>query len=223
MEYLWNAPGAFGGDKGKARETARRIGQIDPVRGYLAEARLAARDKDTSGRAEALYRKAVDEHPRSYLAQMTAANFYASGAGPRLDLAEQHVREALAIAPDRAGPYGLLARVYASQQRLGDLDAVLAEAERRVPDNPSPFLSAANALFRAGLDLPRAERYIRTYLSQEPEGGATSRGVAHWRLGLVLERQGRVKDAIAELEAATRLEPTRQEIARDLERLKKRR
>jgi tetratricopeptide (TPR) repeat protein len=219
MEYLWNAPGAFGGDKNRARQTARLIAQVDPVRGYLAEGRLAGRDKDRA-RMEALYKKAVESDPRSFTAQFAIANFYVGDAGPQLDLAEKHALEARRLAPDRVGSYNVLARVYGTQHRLADLDAVLADAERSVADDLTPFLTAAASLMRVG-ELARAEACARKYLTQEREGNAPTHGVARWRLALVLEKRGRVKEAVTELEAARRLEPGRADIARDLARMKK--
>lgn len=68
--------------------------------------------------------------------------------------------------------------------------------------------------------MPRAERYVRKYLSQEPEPSASTPAVAHWRLGLILEKQGRKADAIAEVQEATKLDPKFQQAQKDLKRLK---
>jgi tetratricopeptide (TPR) repeat protein len=217
MEFRWNAPGAFGGSKDDARKAAQRVTEIDPVRGYLAEGRLAGRNRDRP-RMEALYTKALAADPRSYAAQFALANFYVGDAGPRLDLAEQHARAALALAPDRVSAYAVLARVLATQRRLAELDALLADARRAVPDDLTPFLTAATSLTRAG-EFARAENCARTYLTQEREGNAPTHGVARWRLAQALEKQGRLDEARAELQAARTLEPTHAEIARDLARL----
>src|SRR5262249_54500279 len=69
-------------------------------------------------------------------------------------------------------------------------------------------------------DLPRAERYFRKYLSQEPEGQTPSLAAAHWRLGLVLEKQGRKPEAITEMETALRLQPSFAPAKKDLQRLR---
>jgi tetratricopeptide (TPR) repeat protein len=220
MQFYWQAPGLFGGDKEKARQTAQRIGQINAARGYLAQAQIAVYDKQTT-RVEELFVKAVEADPRSYQARMTLANFCAGQSPPRCELAEQHASEAMSSAPDRAAAYATLARVYARQHRTADLERVLADAERNVPDNLSPFLNAANALLAEGTDLPRAESYVRKYLSQEREGGAATHGVARWRLALVLEKEGRKQEAIAEADNAARLEPKREDIAKEAARLKK--
>jgi tetratricopeptide (TPR) repeat protein len=67
---------------------------------------------------------------------------------------------------------------------------------------------------------PRAERYARKCLSQEPEPTSSSHAVAHWRLGLVLEKEGRKADAVAEIETATKLDPHFEQAQKDLKRLR---
>ena len=110
--------------------------------------------------------------------------------------------------------------ITAAQERWADLDAVLTEAEKQIPDNLSPFLRVAGTLQNTGKDLLRAERYARKYLSQEPEPTASSHAVAHWRLGLVLEKEGRKADAVAEVETATKMDPNFTQAQKDLKRLR---
>ena len=44
--------------------------------------------------------------------------------------------------------------------------------------------------------------------------------MAHWRLGLVLEKEGKKADAIAEVQTATRLDPKFEQAQKDLKRLR---
>jgi tetratricopeptide (TPR) repeat protein len=122
--------------------------------------------------------------------------------------------------PDRTAPYSVLAAVYATAERWVELDAVLVEAEKKIPDNLSPYLRASGALLAAGKDLARAERYARKYLTQEPEPNATTHAVAHWRVGLILEKQGRKPEAIAALQTAAKLDPKFEQAQKDLKRLR---
>src|SRR5262249_47001803 len=138
---------------------------------------------------------------------------------PRFELAEKEGLAAKKVDPDRVSAYSILAGIYAATDRWSDLDAVLAEAEARIPDNLSPYLRAAGSLTGTGKDLARAERYARQYLRREPEPRASSHAVAHWRLGLVLEKQGKKADAISELKTATKLDPTFEQARKDLKRL----
>ena len=70
------------------------------------------------------------------------------------------------------------------------------------------------------IDLAREERYFRKYLTQEAEGESPSLAVAHKRLAVVLEKRGRRAEAIAELEAALRLQPDFPDAKKELKRLK---
>jgi tetratricopeptide (TPR) repeat protein len=106
------------------------------------------------------------------------------------------------------------------QKRWQDLEAILVQAEKNVPDNFSPYYQAGRLLLNAGSDLSRAENYFRKYLTQEPEAGAPQHAHAHWRLGLVLEKQGRKPEAINALDTAVRLKPDLADAKKDLKRLK---
>jgi TolA-binding protein len=66
----------------------------------------------------------------------------------------------------------------------------------------------------------RAERYLRHYLSREPEYGAASHATAHWRLGLALEKQGKKDEATSEFAAAVKADPKLDDAKKDLKRLK---
>jgi tetratricopeptide (TPR) repeat protein len=96
----------------------------------------------------------------------------------------------------------------------------LAEAESRVPDDLSPYFQAGLETLLADKDAGRAERYLRKYLTQEPEAYAPRLSRAHWRIGQTLEKQGRKTEAIAEIETALRLEPDLEEARKDLKRMK---
>jgi tetratricopeptide (TPR) repeat protein len=221
MEYYFAAPGIVGGDKKKAFEIADRIGKINPSRGFLAQADLVGREKSVDwGKMELLEKKAVEADPKSYQAIMTLGNFYGSDQRKNYGEADRLAHEALKIDPNQQGAYALLAFSDVTQDRWQDLDAILAQAEKNVPDCLYPEYSAARTLFLSGKDLPRAERYFRNYLTQPAEGQSPRLAAAHWRLGLVLEKEGRKQEAIAEVETATKLEPDFEPAKKDLKRLK---
>lgn len=218
IQFHLQAPGIVGGDKRKAYELAEEIQRMDPARGYLEKAGIARREKQLDQLAP-LYRKAVEADPRSYAARMALAGYYASDQQKKYSEAEQQAREALKIEPARVGAYSLLAGIYASQQRWGELDALIAQSEKNVPDNLYPHYAAARTLVVSGKDLPRAERYLRKYVTQEPEPDYPSHAGAHWRLGQALEKQGRTQEAISEYERATQLDP-KLGAEKDLKRLR---
>src|ERR1700674_1355847 len=219
MEYYFDAPGIAGGDKKKAWATAEEIGRIDTTRGLLAQASLAAKEKN-SAKEEDLYRKALAGAPHDGRVLRTAAGFYGSEAQKKYDLAEKYARAALKLDETGAGPYVVLAIAYAAGERWQDLDTAMAQAGENVPDDYGALYQAGKVLLFSGKDLPRAERYFRKYLTMEPEGGEPHHAAAHWRLGLVLEKQGKKPEAIAEMEESLRLEPELKEAKQDLKRLR---
>ncbi len=202
MGLYEQAPVLVGGSKAKARETLQRIYRISQADGCLAEAALLQMQKRPLPEIEAPLRRAVQANPRFYRALIDLTSVLASDGYRHYPEAEHFARQAVDADPGRAAAYVYLAAIYAHQQRWSDLDEAVAEAERRVPDNHAPLFSAAVVLLESNADLSRAERYLRQYLSHEPEAGAPTRSSAHWKLGLVLEKQGRLADAANELRAA---------------------
>lgn len=170
ISFLSRAPLVAGGDKRRARALAEELIRIDPGWGYLMEARLAEPDKDYARMEHALL-KAVEARPSFYEARFYLGRLYCcTSVNPDLQRAEHQAGEAIRLDRGQAGGYGVLAQVYARQQRWGDLERLLNEAESKVPDDLSPYYEAANALAARGQDFDRAARYLRKYLSQEPEG-----------------------------------------------------
>ena len=108
---------------------------------------------------------------------------------------------------------------YASQSKWAELDRALADAEKNVPDNLNPEFQAARILGEAGAELPRAERYLRNYLKQEPEPKYPTWSRAHYRLGQVLAKQGRKPEASDELQACLKLEPEFKPAQEELKKL----
>ena len=202
MGLYEQAPAIVGGSKTKARDQLQQIYQIDPAHGAYAEAALLQMQKRPLPEIEAMLRRSVQLNPRYYRAIIDLTSILDSDGYRHYAEAEHFARQAIAADPDRAAAYAYLASACAHQQHWSDLDAALAEAERHVPDNAAPLYSAAVALLESNADLARAERYLRRYLTQQPEAGAPTQANAHWKLALVLEKQGRRADAAAELRAA---------------------
>lgn len=220
MEFYWQAPGIAGGDKDKARAMAGEIGRIDPSRGALALASLAAREKQPA-RVESLYRRAAELDPKAYAPHMNLAYWNMDDARRQWDPAERHARAALAIDPHRVGAHAALATLYVRQGRWDDLDRALAAAEQALPDSRGAHYAAARLLVVTKQEPARAEALLRRYLEIEPEIGAPSHAAARWRLGLALEQQGRTAEARAEIEKAVAADPKLEDAKKDLKRLRK--
>jgi hypothetical protein len=90
-----------------------------------------------------------------------------------------------------------------------------------VPDDPAAFYQAAKSILTGnqGSELTRAEKYMRIYLSQPSEGNEPSLAAAHWRLGLILEKEGHKDQAKQQLQEALRLEPGFEPARKDLKRM----
>lgn len=220
IEFFSVAPGIAGGDNRRARALADTLVGIDSARGRLAQATLAFREKQPVRGEEAL-RQAVRADPNSYPARLSLARFCAGDAQKKWDEAEHHTRAAIALDPGRVGAWSMLAYLEAHLQRWDDLDRTLAEAERAVPDNLAPYYQAARTLLTDDREPARAERWFRRFLTQEPELGAPTLAHAHWRLGLVIEKQGRRAEALSEVETAIQLKPDLDDAKKDLKRLKR--
>jgi hypothetical protein len=224
-EFYWHAPKFAGGDKEKARQMVEQLMRVDSVRAYALRAEFAADATDTSARksaVEAIWQQAVSARPDSYRARTGLAESYLAEGGDKLRLAEMEAKKAVALNASRIGGYRLLADVYATEGRWSDLDAVLRQSRAQVPDDLSPMYEAAQSILvtNAARQLGRAETYLRDYLQQPTEGQEPTLGAAHWRLGLVLEKEGKKSDAVRELQTAVNMDPSLDGAKKDLKRLR---
>jgi tetratricopeptide (TPR) repeat protein len=206
LEFYLLAPGIAGGDAKKADMTAERIGGIDPCEGFLARARIAEFRKDDK-QTERMLRRATEVRPPSYKALIALAEFYLAPAHRDDSMAEAVAKNAMAIDGGRVQAYCVLAVIDARRGDWAALDAILSQASERVPDDRAAYYRAAESLLMDNRDLARAERYLRMYLAQEPEGNQLTAADAHWKLGLALRSQGQGAAAIREWKAAIELDP----------------
>jgi tetratricopeptide (TPR) repeat protein len=183
----------------------------------MAQVRLA-QDEQQRDKIGDLYKKAIEADPKlieAYIGLMGLA----ANEGNAADM-ERYAQQVLTLEPKRVNGYIGLAWAYARQKRWSDLDRIVAEAEAAIPDDYAPYYVSANALLNTKEDLPRAERYLRKYLTQEREAGSATHAVAQWRLGLVLEQLNRKAEAVSMLEAAVKADPALDPAKKDLKRLK---
>ena len=223
ISFYVQAPGIAGGDKKKAEQIAADVAQVDPAWGFIARARFL-RETKADADFESLYRQARDaaRSPKTkYEATASLINTYLNAKTPKWEAAEELVRGLIALDPDRAYGHSTLAIVCAGRQKWTELDTVLAEGEKTVPDNLSNYYQAGRIIAtQASGDYARAEKYLRKFLTQEPEPGGATWAHAHWRLGQVFEKQGRKADAISEIDQAVRLKPDLEDAKKDLKRLR---
>ena len=216
MMFTFKAPGIAGGSRARAHEIARRILRAHPEWGRMAEAKLAQNENNEPSAIRWLR----EGGPGNYRIQANLALVYCClSARPWHEEAIRVAKSMMAADPTRVDAYSLLVRSYAATGAYGELDGILAQAATKVPDDPAPFYWAARTLAERKVESPRAESYIRRYLSQEPEGRAPTKGEAHWTLGLILEAQGRRQEASSEIKTAFKLRPDLEALKRDYKRL----
>lgn len=218
MEFHIEAPGIVGGNKDQARELAARITELDPVRGAFARAEIAAHEKHYDQQKK-FQLSAVESDPHAYDALVGSAQLYLSERFLDYRLASGFAARAIAVDPTRVRGYSLLAQAYAGLGRNVELAALLQRAETQVPDDLAPYFYAGQTLLSTGSDSALAEKLLRKYLTQQPEGEAPSLGEAHWRLGQALAQQGRNDDAVREIQDAVRMNPELKDARKELKRL----
>jgi hypothetical protein len=90
-----------------------------------------------------------------------------------------------------------------------------------VPDDlTAEFVAGETILDRnMGSQWTRAEEHFRNYLKKPSEGLEPTMAMAHWKLGTLLEREGRKSAALKELEIAVSLDPSLDEAKKTLKKL----
>lgn len=164
--FYYAAPSMLGGDKQKAQAAAELLTKLNPVRGYLTQAKLASERKDPAAEEDA-YKKAVAANPASLEAKIKLGNFYLTR---NLSAAWDLANEALALNREQADAWKLLAQVHIATQCWDELRATLEAARTEVPDDLAPYYYSAIALEQSGHFFNWAAEFLDLYLSAPPEG-----------------------------------------------------
>ena len=78
--------------------------------------------------------------------------------------AEQHLRQAVRVAPHSVGHLIELAKFLANQGRVTESDAVFAQARKEAPDNPRVWLAQADVLVKQKRNLDEAKALLNKYV-----------------------------------------------------------
>ena len=97
-------------------------------------------------------------------------------------LVEQRLRES----PDDPNALFLSSQI----QNGSALDETLSAAAQAVADHPLPYFRAAAQLLAGGREPERAQRYLRIYLMQEPEGNEPPAAEARAKLEIATRLRG---------------------------------
>lgn len=222
--FYWYAPAMAGGSRAKSRQWLDKLVQLDAARGYALKAELDATDSDKAKslvavRADWMY--AVEANPKSYEAHAGLSRCLMSNGSEKLKEAEDEAKKALTLEPSRIDSYRMLAAVYVRTSRWDQLDSTLKSARSAVPDDLTAEFIAAQTILdhNLGSQWTRAEQHLRTYLKQPSEGLEPSMAMAHWKLGVVMEKEGNRTAALKELEIAISLDQSMDEAKRELQKL----
>jgi hypothetical protein len=223
--FYWYAPAMAGGSKAKARHWVDRLVQLNGARGYGLKAELDATEANDAKRlstVEADWRQAVTANPKSYEAYVGLSGCLLARGSAKLREAEDEAKKALALDPARIDSYRLLAAIYVETARWDQLDAALRSARSAVPDDLSADFIAGQTILDRNIasQWTRAEEQFRNYLKKPSEGLEPTMAVAHWKLGVLLEREGHKSAALKELEIAVSLDSSLDEARKTLKELR---
>ncbi len=219
VQFYTEAPGIMGGDKKRAAELANDLVKSNPVHGYRVLAWIAENAKKRDEMVN-MYMQAHQADPKNCEVNYTLAALYIN-SGTDFPKAEEHARAAMDACPDRIGGYRLVAYSLAAQKRVDESAKVVARAEAAIPDDLSPYVLAARGMLSQGIELPKAETYLKKYIAEtkEPEPSAPLIAGTHWSLALVYEKEGRKSDTIAELHTSLQIKPDFEPAQNDLKRM----
>lgn len=137
----------------------------------------------------------------------------------KLDVAAKELDNAIAAAPDSAGPYVQLADLHGRQGRWDDAFATIARFRARRPNDPRIAYFAGRFAATSGQRLDEGEQGLRQYLQRTPGRDDPSHAAAHWRLGQIRERRNDKAGARREYEEALRLDPKLEGARQSLKKL----
>ena len=135
--------------------------------------------------------------------------------------AEREYRTALSIDESSAAPYYALGAMYQREGRWTDAFEIYARLQQAHPSETDVLYQVGRTASNSGERLEDGERALLRYLQVPTVEGTPLPASAHYRLGLIHERQGRLADAQQQFEAALRLETERDEVREALERVKR--
>jgi tetratricopeptide (TPR) repeat protein len=155
VDFYSIAPGVMGGSMDKAKEQAAELVKLNPMRGHLASARLAERQKDSTT-AEREYKAAIAAASDSAAAYYTLASWYRRQS--RWDEAFATYEQLMAAKPDEVtahATWGIVAAISGKNLERGEREL------KYWLDNPpadAPAASYSNVHFRLGQIYEKTER-----------------------------------------------------------------
>lgn len=135
------------------------------------------------------------------------------------NVAEREYRAAVAAAPDSAPGYAALGDFYRRTGRYDQAFATFEQMRQRLPDEGSALYFIGRTAAVSGQRLDDGARALGAYLAARPSDTDPPLASAHFRLGTIYQRQGKLEDARREYRATLALDPRQSEAADALKKI----
>ncbi len=123
------------------------------------------------------------------------------------DQAEAEYRAVMRAYPDSGRPVVALITLLQAKERYADAFEAVDVRLARFPNDTVVIYHLGRTSALSGKELARGEAALRKYLSLLGASDPTSRSSAHYRLGMIREKQGDIATARAEYDSAIALNP----------------
>ena len=123
--------------------------------------------------------------------------------------------------PDDANVYYQIGMLY---QKIKQYKKAFQNFEKAVeidPEAMDAFYQIGRTGVFSGENLDRSIESLKKYLLSEPKPGHPGHDAAHWRLGMLYEKDGKLNLAIHEYETALQLNPKEEKYKSALSKIKK--
>jgi tetratricopeptide (TPR) repeat protein len=166
---------------------------------------------------------------RAEAARLTKINAYYGGfAGAKIhekakawDQADTEYRNLIRAFPDSARPVIMLATLLQNQERFAEAFEVIDARLARFPNDTVVIYQLGRAAALSGKELTRGEAALRKFLTLLGVSDPASRANAHYRLGMIREKQGDIVTARTQYDSAIALNPRYEEAISARKRLGK--
>ena len=147
---------------------------------------------------------------------------YAAVAMDQKDFAgaERQYRSAIASYPESLNVRYALGQFFVRGEKYEEGFAVFDSILTARPDEMNARYAIGRTGAVSGQRLERAEQELKMFLAAPPRENAPRPAGAHWRLGMVYEKQGKKEEAKAEYQAALALDPDFADAKKSLAKLK---
>lgn len=134
--------------------------------------------------------------------------------------AEKEYLTAVKIQPDSSSAYFSLGLLYTNTEQYDKAFQIYEQLLSVNPREIRAHYQFGRVAAISGKRLEEGERSLKTFLKHEPRDTDSWLSAAHWRLGMIYEKQGKKDLARKEYEASLHLDPNRKEAAEALKKMR---